>query len=73
MINTAIITGASGFIGSTLANYLLKNKYISVNKKKQFTINMKDQALSDTVKIQQQNISSLSDLVCKIFEKANIN
>jgi len=28
---------------------------------------MKDQALSDTVKIQQQNISSLSDLVCKIF------
>ena len=48
-------------------NYLLKNKYISVNKKKQFTINMKDQALSDTVKIQQQNISSLSDLVCKIF------
>ena len=54
-------------------NYLLKNKYISVNKKKQFTINMKDQALSDTVKIQQQNISSLSDLVCKIFEKANIN
>ena len=54
-------------------NYLLKNKYISVNKKKQFTINMKDQALSDTVKIQQQNIFSLSDLVCKIFEKANIN
>ena len=48
-------------------NYLLKNKYISINKKKQFTINMKDQALSDTIKIQEQNISSLSDLVCKIF------
>ena len=48
-------------------NYLLKNKYISVNKKKQFTINMKDQALSDTIKIQEQNISSLSDIVCKIF------
>ncbi len=48
-------------------NYLLKNKYISVNKKKQFTINMKDQALSDTIKIQEENISSLSDLVCKIF------
>ena len=48
-------------------NYLLKNKYISVNKKKQFTINMKDKALSDTIKIQEQNISSLSDLVCKIF------
>ena len=46
---------------------MLKNKYISVNKKKQFTINMKDQALSDTIKIQEQNISSLSDLVCKIF------
>ena len=54
-------------------NYLLKNKYISVNKKKQFVINMKDQSLSDTIKIQQQNISSLSDLVCKIFEKGDIN
>ena len=51
-------------------NYLLKNKYISINKKKQFTINMKDQALSDTIKIQEQNISSLSDLVCKIFWKS---
>jgi DNA-binding Lrp family transcriptional regulator len=50
-------------------NYLLKNKYISVNKKKQFTINMKDQALVDTIKIQEQNISSLSDLVFKIFQK----
>lgn len=48
-------------------NYLLKNKYISVNKKKQFTINMRDQSLSDTIKIQEQNISSLSDMVCKIF------
>ena len=50
-------------------NYLLKNKYISVNKKKQFTINMKDKALVDTIKIQEQNISSLSDLVFKIFQK----
>ena len=50
-------------------NYLLKNKYISVNKKKQFTINMKGQALVDTIKIQEQNISSLSDLVFKIFQK----
>ncbi len=54
-------------------NYLLKNKYISVNKKKQFTINIKDQALTDTIRIQEQNISSLSDLVCKIFEKVKIN
>ena len=51
-------------------NYLLKNKYISVNKKKQFSINIKDQALTDTIRIQEQNISSLSDLVCKIFEKS---
>ncbi len=54
-------------------NYLLKNKYISVNKKKQFTINIKDQALTNTIRIQEQNISSLSDLVCKIFEKVKIN
>ena len=54
-------------------NYLLKNKYISVNKKKQFTINMRDKSLNDTIRIQQQNISSLSDLVYKIFEKVNIN
>jgi hypothetical protein len=30
---------------------------------------MKDQALVDTIKIQEQNISSLSDLVFKIFQK----
>ena len=30
---------------------------------------MKDQVLSDTVKIQQQNISSLSDLVLKYLKK----
>ena len=54
-------------------NYLLKNKYISINKKKQFTINMKDKALSATINIQEKNISSLSELVCRIFEKINTN
>ena len=53
--------------------YLLKNKYISINKKKQFTINMKDQSLSSTISIQEKNISSLSELVCKIFKKIIIN
>ena len=37
--------------------------------KKQFTINMRDKALSSTINIQEQNISSLSDLVFKIFQK----
>ena len=69
-VNTMSISEISHIPRPTVVrklNYLLKNKYISVNKKKQFTINMKDQALSDTIKIQEQNISSLSDLVCKIF------
>ncbi len=54
-------------------NYLLKNKYVSINKKKQFNINMRDKALSSTINIQKQNISSLSDLVFKIFQKIKIN
>ncbi len=53
-------------------NYLLKNKYISVNKKKLFNVNMKDKALTDTIKLQEKNIHSLSYLIFKIFGKMNI-
>ncbi len=54
-------------------NYLLKNNYIIVNKKKQFTINMQGKALNDTIKMQQQNSLSLSYLISKIFEQIDTN
>ena len=53
-------------------NFLLKNKYISVNKKKLFNVNMQDKALSDTIKLQEKNVFSLSYLIFKIFEQINI-
>ena len=53
-------------------NYLLKNKYISVNKKKLFNVNMKDKALTDTIKLQEKNVHSLAYLIFKIFGKMNI-
>ncbi len=53
-------------------NYLLKNKYISINKKKLFTVNIKDKSLNDIITIQENNILSLTDLVLKIFNKIDI-
>ena len=53
-------------------NYLLKNKYISVNKKKLFNLNMQDKTLTDTVKLQEKNVLSLSHLIFKIFGQINI-
>ena len=53
-------------------NYLLKNKYISVNKKKLFNVNMKDKALTDTIKLQEKNVHSLAYLIFKIFSQMNI-
>ena len=53
-------------------NYLLKNKYISVNKKKLFNVNMKDKALTDTIKLQEKNVHSLAYLIFKIFCQMNI-
>ena len=54
-------------------NYLLKNKYISVNKKKLFNVNMQDKTLTDTIKLQEKNVLSLSRLIFKIFGQININ
>jgi len=53
-------------------NYLLKNKYISVNKKKLFNVNMQDKTLTDTIKLQEKNVISLAHLVFKIFHQINI-
>ena len=53
-------------------NYLLKNKYISVNKKKLFNVNMQDKTLNDTIKLQEKNVISLAYLVFKIFNQINI-
>ena len=53
-------------------NYLLKNKYISVNKKKLFNVNMQDKTLIDTIKLQEKNVLSLSRLIFKIFGQINI-
>ena len=53
-------------------NYLLKNKYISVNKKKLFNVNMQDKTLADTIKLQEKNVISLAHLVFKIFHQINI-
>ena len=53
-------------------NYLLNNKYISVNKKKLFNVNMQDKTLTDTIKLQEKNVLSLSHLIFKIFGQINI-
>ena len=54
-------------------NYLKKNKYIAVNKKKLYNLNLEDNALKETIKIQEKNIFSLSCFVYKILKQVKIN
>jgi hypothetical protein len=54
-------------------NYLKKNKYISVNKKKLYNLNLEDKALKDTIKFQEKNILFLSILFNKILNQIYIN
>ena len=53
-------------------NYLLKNKYISINKKKLYNLNLQDRTLKITTKIQDKNILSFSELIFNIFQQINI-
>ena len=53
-------------------NYLLKNKYISINKKKLYNLNLQDKTLKITTKIQDKNILSFSELIFNIFQQINI-
>ena len=53
-------------------NYLLKNKYISINKKKRYNLNLQDKTLKITNKIQDLNILSLSELIFKVFKQINL-
>ena len=50
----------------------IRDRYISVNKKKLFNVNMQDKALTDTIKLQEKNVVSLAYLVFKIFNQINI-
>ena len=45
---------------------------ISFNKKKLVNVNMQDKTLTDTVKLQEKNVLSLSRLIFKIFGQINI-
>ena len=74
-VNAMSISEITGIPRPTVVrklNYLLKNKYISVNKKKLFNVNMQDKTLSDTIKLQEKNVLSLSRLIFKIFGQINI-
>ena len=53
-------------------NYLLKNKYISINKKKLYNLDLQDKTLKSTTKIQNQNVLSLSVLIFKIFKQLTL-
>ena len=74
-VNAMSISEITGIPRPTVVrklNYLIKNKYISVNKKKLFNVNMQDKTLTDTIKLQEKNVLSLSHLIFKIFEQINI-
>ena len=73
-MNTAIISGATGFIGSTLANYLLDKNYkvIALGRKSFSDIKLsrlKPHRNLIYIKIDMQNISNLKKIIDKKYKK----
>ncbi|ABM72620.1 Hypothetical protein P9515_14131 [Prochlorococcus marinus str. MIT 9515] len=73
-MNTAIVSGATGFIGSTLVNYLLNNKYkvIALGRKSFSDIKLSRLKPHENliyIKIDMENISNLKNILDKNHKK----
>jgi len=75
-INAMSISDITGIPRPTVVrklNFLVKNKYLSIDKKKLYHIKLSKQKFKEMTKIQDQTILSLSDFITRTFNQININ
>ena len=53
-------------------SFLIKNKYISINDKKQLMLNIRGKTLNESSIIQDENLKSLSNCIFRIFNQINL-
>jgi Mn-dependent DtxR family transcriptional regulator len=52
--------------------YLIKSNFLHINEKKLITLNIKGSRLKKQIKMQNQNMKSLSNMLCRIFNQIKI-
>ena len=74
-INTMSLSDITGIPRPTVVRklkYLIKNNYLSINKKKLISLDIKGSALKKSISLQNQNMLSLSNFVHRVFNQINI-
>jgi len=75
-INAMSISDITGIPRPTVVRklkFLVKNKYLSIDKKKLYYIKMGEKKFKEVAKIQDQNILALSDFITRTFNQINLN
>ena len=74
-INAMSISEITGIPRPTVVRklkYLIKNNYLTINKKKLVSVNIKGNALKRSTNLQDNNIQDLSNFIYRVFNQINI-
>jgi len=75
-INAMSISDITGIPRPTVVRklkFLVKNKYLKIDKKKLYYIKMGEKKFKEVAKIQDKNILALSDFITRTFNQINLN
>ena len=74
-INAMSISEITGIPRPTVVRklkYLIKNNYLTINKKKLVSVNIKGKAFKRSTNLQDNNIQDLSNFIYRVFNQINI-
>ena len=74
-VNAMSISEITGIPRPTVVRklkYLIKNNYLTINKKKLVSVNIKGNALKRSTNLQDNNIQDLSNFIYRVFNQINI-
>ena len=75
-INAMSISDITGIPRPTVVRklkFLVKNKYVSIDKKKLYYIKLSKKKFKEVTKVQDETIISLSDFITRTFNQINLN